>query len=80
MSQTNDPLLAKVELIMESPSERSKYQTLTSFEEKIDFLKNHFILKDVEIRLLERKWLLSPDKREELIFEVDNLIRKMENN
>lgn len=79
MSQSNDPLLAKVELIMESPSERSKYQTLASFDEKVDFLKNHFILKDVEIRLLERKWLLSPSRREELIYEVDNLIKKMEN-
>jgi len=79
MSQSNDPLMAKVELIMESPSERNKYQQLESFEDKIDFLKNHFILKDVEIRMLERKWLLSPSRREELIYEVDGLIKRMEN-
>ncbi len=78
MSTKNDPLMAKVELIMESPSERSKYLDLETFEDKINFLKNHFILKDVEIRMLERKYLLSPSKREELIEEVNDLIKKMD--
>ena len=78
MSTKNDPLMAKVELIMESPSERSKYLGLETFEDKISFLKNHFILKDIEIRMLERKYLLSPSKREELIDEVNDLIKKMD--
>ncbi|MEP2774106.1 MAG: hypothetical protein ABJH05_18260 [Fulvivirga sp.] len=78
MSTKNDPLMAKVELIMESPSERSKYLDLETFEDKINFLKNHFILKDVEIRMLERKYLLSPAKREELIEEVNDLIKRMD--
>ena len=78
MSTKNDPLMAKVELIMESPSERSKYLDLETFEDKINFLKNHFILKDVEIRMLERKYLLSPSKREELIEEVNDLIKRMD--
>jgi len=78
MSTKNDPLMAKVELIMESPSERNKYLGLETFEDKINFLKNHFILKDVEIRMLERKYLLSPSKREELIEEVNDLIKRMD--
>lgn len=78
MSTKNDPLMAKVELIMESPSERSKYLDLETFEDKINFLKNHFILKDLEIRMLERKYLLSPSKREELIEEVNDLIKRMD--
>lgn len=78
MSTKNDPLMAKVELIMESPSERTKYLDLETFEDKINFLKNHFILKDVEIRMLERKYLLSPSKREELIEEVNDLIKRMD--
>jgi len=79
MSESNDPLMNKVQLIMESPSERSKYEQLSSFDEKISFLKNHFILKDVELRLLERRYLLSPDKREELIHEVNGLIKQIGN-
>jgi len=78
MSKPNDPLMTKVQLIMESPSERTKYKSLETFDEKIEFLKNHFILKDVEIRLLERKYLLSPSKREELIEEVDSLIKRLD--
>jgi len=79
MSELNDPLMNKVRLIMESPSERSKYEQLDSFDEKISFLKNHFILKDVELRLLERRYLLSPEKREELIHEVNGLIKHLGN-
>ncbi|MDX1629921.1 MAG: hypothetical protein R3345_14535 [Fulvivirga sp.] len=78
MSQSNDPVMSKVELIMESPSERNKYQQLNTFDEKIEFLRNHFILKDMEVRMLERRYLLSPTKREELIAEVDGLIKRME--
>lgn len=78
MPEQNDPLMNKVQLIMESPSERTKYLQLESFEDKISFLRNHFILKDMEIRMLERKYLLSPAKRKELIQEVDDLIQRLD--
>ena len=78
MSEVHDPLLDKVRLIMESPTERSRYHSLHSLKEKIEFIRTHFILKDLEIRLLERKYLLSPGKTDELMEEVDRIIDEME--
>ena len=78
MSEVHDPLLDKVRLIMESPTERSRYHALHSLKEKIEFIRSHFILKDREVRLLERKYLLSTSKTEELMEEVDNIINQME--
>ena len=78
MSEVHDPLLDKVRLIMESPTERNRYHALLSLKEKIEFIRSHFILKDLEVRLLERKYLLSPGKTEELMEEVDRIIDQME--
>ena len=78
MSEIHDPLLDKVRLIMESPTERSRYSSLNSLKEKIEFIRSHFILKDLEIRLLERKYLLTPGKTEELMEEVDRIINQIE--
>ncbi len=74
----NDPdiLITKVQMIMESPTERAKYQELTSFQEKLNFIKNHFIMNDMAVRLLERRYLLSEDKRDELMRTVDDIIAK----
>ncbi|MEM6361345.1 MAG: hypothetical protein AAF149_13965 [Bacteroidota bacterium] len=59
---------------MESPTERSKYQDLTSFQEKLSFIKNHFIMNDLAIRLMERQYLLSEEKQHELMRTVDDII------
>ncbi len=74
----NDPdiLISKVQMIMESPTERAKYQELTSFQEKLSFIKNHFIMNDMAVRLLERRYLLNEDKRDELMRTVDDIIAK----
>ena len=61
-------------MIMESPTERSKYQDLTSFQEKLSFIKNHFIMNDLAIRLMERQYLLSEEKQHELMRTVDDII------
>ncbi len=61
---------------MESPTERAKYQELTSFQEKLSFIKNHFIMNDMAVRLLERRYLLNEDKRDELMRTVDDIIAK----
>lgn len=76
----NDPdiLMSKVKMIMESPTERTKYQELTTFQEKLNFIRNHFIMNDMAIRLLERKYLLSNDKKEELMRSVDDIIDKID--
>ena len=76
----NDPdiLMSKVRMIMESPTERTKYQQLTTFQEKLDFIKTHFIMNDMAIRLLERKYLFSNEKRDELMRTVDDIIDKIE--
>lgn len=72
----NDPdiLISKVRMIMESPTERSKYQELNSFQEKLSFIKNHFIMNDMAIRLMERQYLLNNEKKEELMRAVDDII------
>ena len=74
----NDPdiLISKVQMIMESPTERAKYQELTTFHEKLSFIKNHFIMNDMAVRLLERRYLLNEDKRDELMRTVDDIIAK----
>ncbi|MEM9857627.1 MAG: hypothetical protein AAF843_09730 [Bacteroidota bacterium] len=59
---------------MESPTERSKYQELNSFQEKLSFIKNHFIMNDMAIRLMERQYLLNNEKKEELMRAVDDII------
>lgn len=61
-------------MIMESPTERSKYQDLSSFQEKLSFIKNHFIMNDMAIRLMERQYLLNEDKKDELMRVVDDII------
>ncbi len=72
----NDPdiLISKVQMIMESPTERSKYQELTTFQEKLAFIKNHFIMNDMAVRLMERRYLLSEEKKDELMRTVDDII------
>ncbi|TRX60874.1 hypothetical protein FNH22_07470 [Fulvivirga sp. M361] len=70
--------MSKVRMIMESPTERTKYQEFTTFQEKLNFIKNHFIMNDMAVRLLERKYLLSSDKRDELIRTVEDIIDKID--
>ncbi len=78
MDQESDILMQKVRFIMESPSERSKYKSLASYQEKLKFLKSHFIMTDMAIRLLERQYLLSPQRQEELMDKVDSIIDRIE--
>ncbi|MEL7003278.1 MAG: hypothetical protein AAFN93_11170 [Bacteroidota bacterium] len=63
---------------MESPTERNKYKNLSSFNDKLEFLKNHFILHEMEIRLMERKYLLSTETQQDLMDNVDSIISKLE--
>jgi len=76
MIQGSDIFMDKVGLIMESPTERSKYKRLGTIEEKLDFLRSHFIMNELAIRLLERKYLLKENDRDKLIQEIDELIYK----
>ncbi len=78
MDQESDILMQKVRFIMESPSERVKYKSLSSFKEKLVFLKSHFIMSDMAVRLLERQYLLSPQRQEELMNKVDSIIEHIE--
>ena len=78
MPSESDIFLQKVELIMESPTERNKYIGLASFSDKLSFLRNHFIMKEMELRLLERKYLLSESKQEELVSLIEGIIKKLE--
>jgi hypothetical protein len=78
MDQEADILMQKVRFIMESPSERLKYKNLAAWQDKLHFLKTHFIMSDMAVRLLERQYLLSPDRRDELMSKVDQIIEKIE--
>ncbi len=78
MDKNTDILTQKIEFIMESPSERVRYKNLPTFKEKLDFLKNHFIMSDMAVRLMERQYLLSPSSQERLMDKVDDIIRKTE--
>ena len=78
MQADSDVLMQKLEFIMESPTERNRYKKLRSYKDKLNFLKNHFIMSDMAIRLLERQYLLSPDTQEELMNKVDQIISRME--
>lgn len=77
MAYQNDPLLSKVELIMESPTERRKYMDLKSFDEKISFIRDHFLLKEMEVKLLERRYLLDENGRYDLFREIDDIINRI---
>lgn len=77
MLNEHNILLSKVQLIMESPTERNKYMELETFKDKLLFLKDHFIMNDSAIRLLERKYLLSEENQEDLIRKVDDIIAKI---
>lgn len=74
----SDLLLSKIQLIMESPTERNRYKNLDTFNAKLNFLKTHFILQEMEVRLMERKYLLSPETQQELMSTVDAIIAKLE--
>lgn len=78
MSRNTDILTQKIEFIMESPSERVRYKNLPTFKEKLSFLKNHFIMSDMAVRLMERQYLLSPSSQERLMDKVDDIIEKFE--
>ncbi|MDH5368254.1 MAG: hypothetical protein OEW67_14835 [Cyclobacteriaceae bacterium] len=76
MPEGSDVFLEKVGLIMESPTERNKYRDLNTIAEKLDFLRSHFIMNELAIRLLERKYLLNTHDRDQLLQEIDDLIKR----
>ena len=78
MLEESDIFLNKVELIMESPTERSKYKKLDTIDDKLNFLRNHFVMNEMAIRLLERKYLIKVDERDKLIQGIDELIHKQD--
>lgn len=78
MDNNSDILTQKIEFIMESPSERVRYKNLPTFKEKLDFLRNHFIMSDMAIRLMERQYLLSPSSQEKLMDKVNGIIARTE--
>ena len=79
MSSSSDRFINKVELIMDSPTERNKYKKLDTFEKKLSFLRSHFIMDEMSLRLLERKYLLSENSREYLINVVEDIVTRSEN-
>ncbi|MBL6445167.1 hypothetical protein JMN32_02530 [Fulvivirga sp. 29W222] len=74
----SDLLMNKVELIMESPTERSKYKNMHSEDDRLAFFCNHFIMDDMSVRLMKRRYLLSKQHREAFIQSVDDIIEKLE--
>ncbi|QSE96453.1 hypothetical protein [Fulvivirga lutea] len=79
MTQNSDRFISKVELIMDSPTERNKFKGLTNFDDKIAFLRGHFIMDEMSIRLLERKYLLSEASRETLMNQIEDIVLRSEN-
>ncbi|MEQ8242674.1 MULTISPECIES: hypothetical protein [Fulvivirga] len=79
MSSSSDRFINKVELIMDSPTERNKYKNLDTFEKKLSFLRSHFIMDEMSLRLLERKYLLSENSREYLMNVVEDIVTRSEN-
>ncbi len=79
MNDNIDILTQKIEFIMESPSERVRYKNLPTLKEKLNFLRSHFIMSDMAVRLMERQYLLSPSNQEALMDKVDEIIEKTEN-
>ena len=79
MAQNPDRFLSKVELIMDSPTERNKFKKLNSFDEKISFLRGHFIMDEMSIRLLERKYLLNESNREALVNQLEDILLRSDN-
>jgi hypothetical protein len=78
MQADSDLLMQKLEFIMESPTERERYKQLKSYKDKLNYLKNHFIMSDMAVRLLERQYLLSPDTQDELMNKIDQIISRLE--
>ncbi|MBL3655610.1 hypothetical protein [Fulvivirga sediminis] len=76
MLHDSDVFMNKVELIMESPTERNKYKGLDNMNDRLDFLRNHFIMNEMAIRLFERKYLLSEKSRDDLLSTIDDIIKK----
>lgn len=79
MPSSSDRFINKVELIMDSPTERNKYKNLDTFEKKLSFLRSHFIMDEMSLRLLERKYLLSENSREYLMNVVEDIVTRSEN-
>ena len=75
---TSATLMDKVELILDSPSERIKYKSIQKDADRVSFFSNHFIMDDMSVRLLKRKYLLSEKNRKEFLEVVDELIWKLE--
>jgi phage-related protein len=79
MAQISDRFISKVELIMDSPTERNKYKNLDNFEAKLSFLRSHFIMDEMSLRLLERKYLLSVSNRETLMLTIEDIVTRSDN-
>lgn len=79
MLESTDRFISKVELIMDSPTERNKFKNLSSFDDKIAFLRGHFIMDEMSIRLLERKYLLSENSRDHLMQQIDKIVVRSDN-
>lgn len=74
----SDLLMNKVQLILESPTERSKYKNINTEDDRLAFFCNHFIMDDMSVRLIKRRYLLSKRHREEFIQSIDEIIDKLE--
>jgi hypothetical protein len=79
MALNSDRFINKVELIMDSPTERNKYKDLNSFDDKLSFLRGHFIMDEMSIRLLERKYLLSESSRDSLLNTIEDIVLRSDN-
>ena len=76
MHSNLDLLLKKFDLILGTSEDIETYEQKQTFEEKLQYIKDHFLIKEMEIKLLERRFLLSEERRQELIETLDHIIQK----
>ena len=80
MHSNLDLLIKKFNLILGTSEDIETFEQKRTFEEKLQYIKDHFLIKEMEIKLLERRFLLSEERRQELIETLDAIISKNRNN
>ena len=76
MHSNLDLLIKKFNLILGTSEDIETYEKKKTFEEKLQYIKDHFLIKEMEIKLMERRFLLSEERRNELIKTLDDIIAK----
>lgn len=79
MHSNLDLLIKKFNLILGTSEDIETYEQKKTFEEKLQYIKDHFLIKEMEVKLMERRFLLSEERRQELIETLDAIIAKNRN-